>query len=179
MTGFDDSLESAPLDTIYTRYHRELWAQFYAFCSDPERASDAVQESFLRLQRQEPGHIRNPKSWLLHVGKNWLRDRGLKKESSRLTDDQLNMISDEARCPDEVLCREELNQWIRLGLTHLREVDRLCLVLRYGMQWQTARIAEFIESTPAATYMRLSRARRKLSRILTDQHPELEEQMTM
>lgn len=39
------------VDQFYREHSRELWALFYGMCSDPERAYDAVQESFLRFSR--------------------------------------------------------------------------------------------------------------------------------
>ena len=63
------------IETVYREQGRELWALFYAQCCNAERASDALQESFVRLHEQRNGTpIRDMRAWLLQVGRNWLRD---------------------------------------------------------------------------------------------------------
>jgi len=54
------------LEQVYRDHSRELWARFYALCSDPERATDAVQEAFTRLASQltpiDPEHSQGASS---------------------------------------------------------------------------------------------------------------------
>ena len=38
---------SAKVEVVYRELGREVWALLYAQCSDPEKAHDALQESFL------------------------------------------------------------------------------------------------------------------------------------
>ena len=45
-------MRTSPLESLYRDQARELWALFYAYCGNAERAQDAVHESFLKLQQQ-------------------------------------------------------------------------------------------------------------------------------
>jgi len=161
------------LDTIYRANHRGLWAQFYAFCSDAERATEALQEAFLRLQQQDVSTIKSPRAWLLHVGRNWLRDVARRKKRSDLTEAQLRDVPDFAESASVSFARGETRQIVRTAMAKLRESDRVVLSLRYGMNWSAARIAETLESSPPAIDMRLCRARARLRDILADIAPDL------
>ena len=61
---------------------------------------------------------------------------------------------------------EEAKDHVRAVLARLRDDDRQALVLRYALDWPSARIAEALDSTPAAVDMRLSRARKRLAELL-------------
>lgn len=161
------------LDALYKSQHRGLWAQFYSFCSDAERATEALQEAFLRLQRQDLSAIKSPRAWLLQVGRNWLRDVARRKKRSDATDAQLNDVPDFAESPSAIFARVETRQIVRTALARLRESDRLVLSLRYGMNWSAARIAKTLESKPPAIDMRLCRARGRLREILAEMAPDL------
>jgi RNA polymerase sigma-70 factor (ECF subfamily) len=161
------------LDAIYKLQHRGLWAQFYSFCSDAERATEALQEAFLRLQRQDLATIKSPRAWLLQVGRNWLRDVARKKKRSDATEAQLNDVPDIAESASVTFARAETRQTVRAALAKLRESDRIVLSLRYGMNWSAARIATTLESSPPAIDMRLCRARGRLREILAEMDPEL------
>ena len=123
------------LDTIYELNNRGLWAQFYAFCSDAERATEALQEAFLRLQRQNLATIKSPRAWLLHVGRNWLRDVARRKKRSDATEAQLNDVPDFAESAYLSFARAETRQIVRNALAKLRESYSIVLSLRYGMNW--------------------------------------------
>jgi RNA polymerase sigma factor (sigma-70 family) len=161
------------LDTIYKSHHRGLWAQFYTFCSDAERATEALQEAFLRLQQQDVSTIKIPRAWLLHVGRNWLRDVARRKKRSDATEAQLKDVPDFAESASVSLARAETRHVVRTALAQLRESDRLVLSLRYGMNWSSARIATTLETNPPAVDMRLCRARGRLRDILMEMDPAL------
>lgn len=157
------------IEALYTSLHRELWALFYSFCNNAERATDAVQEAFLRLLQQDRCQIRNPRTWLQRVGYNWLRDVARSK-GSKPTEAVWNVQHSGESC-GKAADRSEMRQIVQSGLDQLRELDRMVLTLRYGMNWPAARIAETLDSTPQAVDMRLSRARLRLRDILIEQHP--------
>lgn len=160
------------LDAIYRSLGRELWASFYAFCGDAERASDAVQEAFLRLQQQDMSGIRDPRSWLQHVGRNWLRDVARKAQKAALSDGGLLECPDSKESAATSSARTETLETVRSAMEKLCELDRLALSLRYGMKWPAARIAETLETTPQAIDMRLCRARSRLRDVLLDMQPD-------
>ncbi len=161
--------EPDKIEQLYNDQGRELWALFYAHCSDPERAYDALQESFLRLQAHTGEPIRDVRAWLLRVGRNWLRDVARRKSSStRLTDKLDEQSAKAVQEPSSLMEGQELRAEVRKALTELKAEDREVLVLRYALGWSSNRIAQTMDSSAAAVDMRLSRARRRLAAILEE-----------
>lgn len=169
----DSSNESsaAPesLDDLYSRTSRELWAIFYSQCSDPERAYDAVQESFLKLHSYQGEPIRDARAWLLRVGQNWLRDVARRKSNSTRLSPALDEIAQQRFVPEEILASEENRLAIRGALQQLLEDDRKVLVMKYSLNWSSAQMAKAMVCSAAAIDMRLSRARRRLAELLQEQ----------
>jgi RNA polymerase sigma factor CnrH len=157
---------SAEVESLYRSQARELWALFYVQCCDRERALDAVQEAFTRLQQQNGEPIRDKRAWLLKVGRNWLRDVARREKVAARSVETLDYIAASAADPSFVLEQAELQSLVRDGLTQLRSEDREVLVLRYALDWPSNRIGTALNISPAAVDMRLSRARKRLAEIL-------------
>lgn len=151
------------LGTLYRDQSRELWALFYAYCGNAERAQDAVHEAFLRFQQQNTEEIRDPRAWLLQVGRNWLRDQARRKGNSTIKTDLLDVHAGEHPGPVANLLGSEQRDQIRAALQALKEEDREALILRYALDWSSQRIGETLGSSAAAVDMRLSRARQRLA----------------
>lgn len=154
------------IEAVFNEQSRELWALFYAHCGETERAYDAVQESFLRLQQQPANSILDLRAWLLHVGRNWLRDQSRRKSNKSHSSEILDRIAGTDNEPLLGLIQVEHGERVRQALQELMEEDRQVLVLRYALAWPSQRIAEAVGSTPAAVDMRLSRARKRLAQEL-------------
>ncbi len=163
-----DSAWSAEVESLYRTWGRELWALLYAQCSDAERAYDALQESFTRLQEQNGTPIRDPRAWLLRVGRNWLRDVARHQRHAARPADHLDTFPGDTSQAEEVLEKRELHAQIRQALAQLKVEDREVLVLRYALGWSSQRMAGVLNVTPAAVDMRVSRARRRLGAILSE-----------
>lgn len=176
-SGVDSPSRSWPaeLAVLYEGLGRELWALFYAQCSDPDRAADALQESFLRLhQHQSHGRsevIQDTRAWLLQVGRNWLRDVARRERVAARPSEHLDSIAGSLTEPADGVLDQETQEMVRGALDRLRPDDREVLVLRYALGWSSLRIAEVLESTAAAVDMRLSRARRRLAGLLSELGP--------
>lgn len=168
MTDGRPDSQNGQIEQLYKDQGREIWALFYAHCSDPERAYDALQESFLRLQAHKGEPIRDVRAWLLRVGRNWLRDVARRKSSSTRLSDKLDEQSASPAEPSALLEGRELRGEVRKGLSELKTEDREVLVLRYALGWSSNRIAQTMDSSAAAIDMRLSRARRRLAAILEE-----------
>jgi RNA polymerase sigma-70 factor (ECF subfamily) len=151
------------IEAVYVEQSRELWAMFYAHCGNADRAYDAVQEAFLRLQQQHEQNIQDMRAWLLQVGRNWLRDQARRKINSVRQSDLLDSVNGNHPDPIAGLIDEEQRGRVRQALLALREEDRQALVLRYALAWSSQRISETMGATPAAIDMRLSRARKRLA----------------
>lgn len=151
------------LETLYRDQSRELWALFYAYCGNAERAQDAVHEAFLRLQQQNTEEIRDPRAWLLQVGRNWLRDQARRKGNSVIRTDLLDVHPGGPAEPVANLLGDEQRDEVRAALQTLKEEDRQALILRYALDWSSQKIGETLGSSAAAVDMRLSRARQRLA----------------
>lgn len=156
------------IETYYREHSRELWALFYAMCSDAERAYDAVQEAFLRYYDYGGEPIRDVRAWLLRVGQNWLRDVARKKSNSCRLLPGLDDFSGHQGSADEFQATIERQDQVRGALKELNEDDRKVLVMKYSMDWSAAQMATVMDCSPAAIDMRLSRARRRLAEILVE-----------
>ncbi len=159
---------SAKVESVYKSQGRELWALFYAHCMDADRAYDALQEAFVRLQEQNGTPIRDMRAWLLRVGRNWLRDVARRKCNANRSSEYLDELAVSQREPSSILQRRELQSQVREALARLRIDDREVLLLRYAISWSSNRIADVLNSTPSAVDMRLSRARRRLGDLLEE-----------
>ena len=157
---------SAKVEAAYASHSRELWALLYTQCSSADRAHDAVQEAFARLQEQNGSPIRDVRAWLLQVGRNWLRDVARRQKVAARSSSELDGLAGARRDPALVLVQAELQSRVREALKQLKHEDREVLVLRYALGWPSSRIAAALESSAAAVDMRLSRARRRLAEIL-------------
>lgn len=150
----------------YEAYARELWALYYTICSNPDRASEAVQEAYLRLQEHEGEPIRDPKGWLLFVGRNWLRDQARRKASAVKSNVEFHDLTETRQGPEQEFFRQELQLSMREALARLRDEDREVLVLRYALGWSSQRIGEQLGVRAASIDMRLTRARQRLATVL-------------
>jgi len=157
------------IDTYYREHSRELWALFYAMCSDAERAYDAVQEAFLRYYDYNGEPVRDLRAWLLRVGQNWLRDVARKKSSSCGLLPEMDDFSGRQESAEDRLKLAERQGQIRKAMQELNEDDRKVLVMKYSMDWSAAQMAIVMDCSAAAIDMRLSRARRRLAEILVEQ----------
>ncbi|WP_339731648.1 RNA polymerase sigma factor [uncultured Gimesia sp.] len=153
---------SAEIEAVYLREGREIWALLYAQCSDADRAYDALQEAFVRLQSQEVESIRNIRAWVLTVAQNWLRDYARRQNHAARPADFLDNIVGKHSDPSEDLEKEERNSRVRQSLQQLRAEDREVLVLRYALGWSSKRMSIALDTSTSAIDMRLSRARKRL-----------------
>lgn len=150
----------------YRAHGRELWARFYALCCDRDLAWEALQHAFMRLL-QLRDRIHNPRAWLLRVGSNWLADAARSHRRRPVLVGNIDHLIGPAPEPATRLLSAELANAVRDALSQLSTGERNVLVLRYALDWDTDRIADSLDLTPDAVYMRLSRARRHLGKLLT------------
>jgi RNA polymerase sigma-70 factor (ECF subfamily) len=75
---------------------------------------------------------------------------------------------------EDILTLSERQGQIRKAMQELNEDDRKVLVMKYSMDWSAAQMATVMDCSAAAIDMRLSRARRRLAEVLTEQGFEYE-----
>ncbi len=160
------AMKSEEIEAAYNRLNRELWALFYAQCGNADRAYDAVQEVFLRLQEQNGEPIRDVRAWLLRVGRNWLRDIARRQRFAAQPTEYMEEMPSAKTPHVNELANQEIHEQVRNALGYLRDEDREVLVLRYALGWKSQRIADVLDTTSPAIDMRLSRARKRLGKQL-------------
>lgn len=166
MDEFSDTRHRAEVQAAYESWGREAWALLYAHCCDADLAREALQEAFLRLYQQPPGLVREALPWVVRVGRNWLYDRLRQYRRCADVQPQWEDIPDTMPDPATLLQAEETRARVRGALATLMVEDREVLVLRYALNWSSERMARTLETTVSAVDMRLSRARRRLARVL-------------
>lgn len=159
--------ESLPFDELYAKYQREVWAVAYARWLDAHSAMDIMQETFFRYWKTiENGEvIRNPHAWLMKVARNLAEDyaKSAFRRHGTQTPELLNSVSQTEQTPIEQIEQSEVFEQLRGLLTEMATADREILTLRYGMEYDTDKIAQTLGIAPTAVHMRLSRARRRLA----------------
>jgi len=151
----------------YQRYAGDLWSAFYGMCSDTERATEAVQEAFLRYQSRGGEGLRNDRAWLLHVGRNWLRDIARRRRQGELSAELQDVCAAE-HDPARATQLKELREQVGRALLKLRTDDREILLLRYALGWPSPRLGEVLGLSVSAVDMRLTRARQRLAVVLNE-----------
>jgi RNA polymerase sigma-70 factor (ECF subfamily) len=165
-----DSARRREFERLYAAYSREIWAIAYARWLDSHLALDIMQETFLRLWRQwEAGEtIENPRAWLLRVARNLAEDvaKSAFRRHGTHTTEVLNGVVTPQPSPVERFERSEQSAHLRSLLQELSPADREILTLRYAWDYDTHRIAEYLNIAVAAVHMRLTRARQRLAALV-------------
>jgi RNA polymerase sigma-70 factor (ECF subfamily) len=152
----------------FEQHRRRLRAVAYRMLGSVSEAEDAVQESWLRLSRSEPGEIENLSGWLTtvvaRVSLNMLRSRAVRREeplTPRLPDpivDRADRIDPE----HQALLADSVGLALLVVLETLSPPERLAFVLHdmFGVPFEE--IAPMVDRTPAAARQLASRARRRV-----------------
>jgi RNA polymerase sigma-70 factor (ECF subfamily) len=163
-------------ELLYQQHSREVWAVAYARWMNADTASDVMQETFLRLwKQQENGEtILNPRAWLLRVARNLAEDHAKSafRRNGTHPPQTMNGVQANEPLPLESLEREETFAQLREVMEQLPKADREILTLRYALDYETGEIAELLSINATAVHMRLSRARQRLADRLNSQGVE-------
>jgi hypothetical protein len=107
--------------------------------------------------------FRDMRSWLLQVGRNWLRDVARRQKVATRSVEHLDTLAGSRQEPSSDVENQELHLQVRKELAQMKLEDREVLLLRYSLGWSSNSIATALNSTTSAVDMRLSRARKKLA----------------
>ncbi|MFI7121039.1 sigma-70 family RNA polymerase sigma factor [Amycolatopsis sp. NPDC049868] len=167
------------MDRLTERFeeHRtRLRAVAYRMLGSASEAEDAVQDTWLRLNRTDAEEIENLGGWLTtvvaRVCLNVLRSRDHRREEP--LDDQLAEPSDTSADPaaDAVLA-DSVGLAMLVVLDTLAPAERLAFVLHDMFAVPFDEIAPLIDRTPAAARQLASRARRRVQGRSTAAEPDL------
>lgn len=174
--------DQAGLADRFETHRGRLWGVAYRMLGSPAEADDAVQETWLRLSRTDPGtvaRVRDLSAWLTTVASliclDLLRARSARREElvgdglpDRVTGAAAGtgtvMGADAgARGPeDEAILVESVGRALLVVLDTLTPAERVAFVLHDSFAVPFDRIAPIVERSPAATKKLASRARGKV-----------------
>jgi RNA polymerase sigma-70 factor (ECF subfamily) len=152
----------------FEEHRAHLRAIAYRMLGSVSEAEDAVQESWLRLNRTETSRVENMRGWLTtvvaRVCLDMLRARRARREEQFDVGlpEPIVTLPDENGPEDEVLLADSVGLALLVVLDTLAPAERLAFVLHdmFGMPFEE--IAPIVERTPAATRQLASRARRRV-----------------
>ncbi|MGW1200582.1 sigma-70 family RNA polymerase sigma factor [Streptomyces sp. NPDC002536] len=177
--------EKTSVTVLFEEHRPRLRAVAYRMLGSLSEADDAVQETWLRLDRTDIAAVENLGGWLTTVvGRvclNMLRSREQRREDP---------LETEIRVPDPVISREEgvvdpereilladsVGIALMVVLQTLGPAERLAFVLHDMFAVPFDEIAPLIEKTTAATRQLASRARRRVQGGAAAPDPDLARQ---
>ena len=153
------SESNRPVDweALVSQNENRLYRAALSLLGDPQEAEDAVQDAFVRYLERAPEELENPGAWLMRVLVNNCKSR------LRLAWRRVGPLPDTLPAP-AVEEREVLEE-----LFALPPADRAVLHLYYYEGYTTDEIARITGRRPGTVRTRLSRAREKLRRLLTEE----------
>lgn len=153
---------------VFDRHHEPLRRYLVRLTGDPELASDAAQEAFVRLLEQEP-RPENPRPWLFRVAINLVRDEGRKvQRHAVLGQDEARMRgahADDPGTPDRVVDRQTARRLVREAMEALSPKEQQALLMREE-GFKHREIADALGTTTGTIGTLLRRALQKAARQL-------------
>lgn len=153
------------VDDAFRAHYRALYRFLARECGDAQLAKDAVQETFLRLQKRPPELDRALRSWLFTTGLNVIRDATRRATSrARLLESKAAKVPqpNPREAPDERIERLEDGARLRRALAELRPRERVALLMREE-GFRHREIADALGTTTASIGTLLSRALEKMA----------------
>ena len=153
------SESNRPVDweALVSQNENRLYRAALSLLGDPQEAEDAVQDAFVRYLERAPEELENPGAWLMRVLVNNCKSR------LRLAWRRVGPLPDTLPAP-AMEEREVLEE-----LFALPPADRAVLHLYHYEGYTTDEIARITGQRPGTVRTRLSRAREKLRRLLTEE----------
>ncbi|MBS1860081.1 MAG: sigma-70 family RNA polymerase sigma factor [Actinobacteria bacterium] len=159
-----------------------LRAVAYRLLGSTAEADDAVQESWLRLDRTGVGEIENLRAWLTtvvaRIALNMLRSRGTRREQpldARVPDPIVDPL-DGSDPEHEALLADSVGLALLIVIETLGPAERLAFVLHdmFGVPFEE--IAPIVDRSPEAARQLASRARRRVRAANLEPDPDLDAQ---
>lgn len=155
------------LEKLMHEYGDELLRTCYLYLKDYQLAEDAAQETFIKAMRSYDTfeHKSSEKTWLMRIAinccKNVMRTRWFRTRQNNL-EDHMNRIGDDPI--NDFLEKDSVSA----AIMDLNADDRQIIVLYYYQELSVKEIAIVTGKSENATIQRLSRARGKMKKILTE-----------
>ncbi|BCX50384.1 DNA-directed RNA polymerase sigma-70 factor [Haloferula helveola] len=128
------------IERALAEYESPLIGYAYTFVRDLDRARDVVQDTFIRLCKQDVEKVRDGlKNWLFTVCRNRALDI-LRKESrmSPLDEDDRGRVPTAAQAPDEAFDQEERIAEVMKYLERLSDNQQTVILMKFrdGLSYQ-------------------------------------------
>lgn len=155
----------------FQQHRLHLRAVAYRMLGSMSEADDALQEAWLRIRDQDPGHVENMQAWLTTiVGRvclNMLRSRRSRREllSVHVPDPVVSLDQDFDQDDDperEALLADSVALALLVVLDMLTPAERLAFVMHDVFGVPFADIATVLDRSEAAAQQLASRARRRV-----------------
>ncbi|WP_446744824.1 RNA polymerase sigma factor [Silvibacterium acidisoli] len=162
---------SQTIVSLVATYSATLYRVAYSVVRNAAEAEDAVQETFVRVLRNEDklSEVRDPRVWLIRIVWNVVLDRKRRAKTRPENDD----IADYARIlptaeasADDSLVSTETHSRILALIDRLPQKERQALLLSAVDELSTVEIANVLQTTESSVRSRIFRARRLLSDML-------------
>jgi RNA polymerase sigma factor (sigma-70 family) len=164
---------------LFEQHREHLTAVAYRMLGSMSEAEDAVQESWLRLNRSDGDAIDNLGGWLTTVvGRvclDMLRARRARREAYVGTwlPEPVVTLDDGSHPEDESVLADSVGMALLVVLETLAPAERLAFVLHDMFAVPFDEIAPMIDKTPAAARQLASRARRRVRGATTTSDPDI------
>ena len=152
---------------LYASHHEALLRYLVRFTGDPDDASDAAQETYLKLMATPPAHDQNPRAWLFTVASNLVRDGWRRRQSSLKLQEVAGaeLMSQPPLEPDVQVERDDERARVREALARLSHKERTVLLMREE-GFTHREIAEAVHTTTRSVGTMIARALKRFSHAL-------------
>ena len=160
----DETPPMPPAPGDFEAFHRAeadgLYRALVLAVGDPELGREATDEALARAYQhwRRIGRYDNPAGWAYRVGLNWARNRLRKRSREVLTD----------AVPGTGETVPGTDVWLDDALAALPLEVRAVVVLRYYLDWPTARVADALGIPQGTVKSRLAAGRGALARALEE-----------
>src|SRR5947207_8300492 len=166
----------------FERQRPRLRAVAYRMLGSLSEADDAVQESWLRLNRSDPDEVTNLSGWLTtvvaRVSLDMLRARRSRREDyvGSWLPEPVVSLDEESDPEQQALLADSVGLALLVVLDALSPAERLAFVLHDMFAMPFEEIAPIVDRTPAAARQLASRARRRVQGSTTQPDTDLANQ---
>lgn len=155
--------ENSWLAAVFEESREHLRRVAYRILGSISEAEDAVQESWLRLQRTETAQIENLTAWLTTVVARLSLDRLRSRREPALAKEQEREHGGGVDPEEEMMMADSVGLALLVVLNTLTPAERLAFVLHDLFDRPFDEIAPIIGQSPAAARQLASRARRRVT----------------
>jgi RNA polymerase sigma-70 factor (ECF subfamily) len=170
----------------FEEHRSHLRGVAYRMLGSLAEADDAVQETWLRLQRADTDDVENLGGWLTtvisRVCLNMLRSRGNRREDAMgvHVPDPIVRSLDAATGPEaDALLADSVGLALLVVLETLSPAERVAFVLHDVFAMPFDEVAEMVDRTPAAARQLASRARRRVQNVSAEPDADLAQQQVV